>query len=88
MDAEQQSSSQDQYDDLCVAILNSTDADAIELIDAWLSGEAGSAKELLATYQSVRPFPKTERFGATLLHMVCDMGFLESFRHIMSLNSD
>jgi hypothetical protein len=79
---------QDEYDDLCVALLNSKDEDVIQLIDAWVSGKDEPAKVLLARYQSVRPFKKTERFGATLLHMVCDLGFVKGFHHIMSLNSD
>lgn len=82
---------QQEYDDLCVAISKTPDDDdAIRMIDAWIRGKGAepAAKLLLATYQSVRPFADTGRFGATLLHMVCDMKLTRAFDHVLSLNSD
>jgi hypothetical protein len=79
---------QEEYDALCVSITNSNDRDVVRMIDSWVSAKDEPARDLLASYRSVRPFKSTQRFGATLLHMVCDMGFIDAFEHILGLNSD
>jgi len=81
------SEEQREYDVLCATICSCTEERAIELVDTWLATKDQPASSVLASYQSVRPF-ETGRWGATLLHMVCDMKFRRAFDHIISLNAD
>lgn len=77
-------------DDLCNEIIElgvSKQQEIIQLIDKYLADtEIDTLTALCACTR--RPFKKTNRLDATVLHLVCELGFTDVFDHIMLLCSN
>lgn len=57
-----------------------------EMIDNYISC-CGTDPLVALSAQTTQPF-KTSRFGATILHVVCELGMIGAFDHILTLCSD
>lgn len=72
--------------DLCERVLEASDESAIVLVDAFILASGVDACLALCS-QTTRRFEKTGRFGATVLHVVCERGLVATFDYILSLCS-
>lgn len=60
---------------------------AISLIDDYIAC-CGTDPLVALSAQTTQPFRATLRFGATILHIVCELGMIKPFDHILDLCSD
>lgn len=75
-----------QIADICQATPEN-DRKAIELIDNYLL-HCGIDPMAALSVQTTKPFRESARFNATALHMVCELGLIKAFDHILELCSD